>query len=154
MKPRARPAIAFISAPSLPPRVRHYPFILFPDSTSIKRILRTNNYTSLPSFRAQHFRKVSRCIKIGRSVLSLLSLPFSLFLSLPRLLLFFCCLSFFAEKAKARFEDSRPTHVIIKLNSYLGSGERDSYRDMTSRLLYANTYVLPLLSLSAPSRHE
>lgn len=59
-------------------------------------VLQPNNYTSLPS-RAQHFRKVSRYIKIGHPVLSLfvillrtvsfssLSSPFSLSFRIPPL---------------------------------------------------------------------
>lgn len=52
--------------------VHHYPFILFPDSTSIKRSPTEQLHVSAFFSRAQHFRKVSRYIKIGRPVLSLL----------------------------------------------------------------------------------
>lgn len=91
--------------------------------------------TRLSPSRAQHFRKVSRYIKIGHP--SPTSFRHSSsharrFSSFPRL---FPPLSP-PRSESARFEDSRfdSRHNKIKFIS-LGSAERDSYRNMTSRLL-------------------
>lgn len=87
--------------------------------------------TRLPSW-AQHFRKVSRYIKIGHP--SPISLRHSS--SYRAISLSFHVYPFLLRIAKARFEDSRSDSRHNKINFIsLGSAERDSYRDMTSRLL-------------------